>query len=67
MLEVARNIAAGGSTSSADRVMIIPLLLLLISPLLCWFLILGFVATFRSNRCAPTGGSTIAFQILLAS
>ena len=49
MLEVARSIAGGGSTSSADRVMIIPLLLLLISPLLCWILILGFVATFRSE------------------
>jgi len=66
MLEVARNIASGGSTSSADRVMIIPLVLLLISPLLCWILILGFVATFRSAPLRPYRWIPVAFVFLLA-
>jgi hypothetical protein len=67
MLEVARNIASGGSTSSADRVMIIPLVLLLISPLLCWILILGFVATFRSAPLRSYRWIPVAFLILLAA
>jgi 4-amino-4-deoxy-L-arabinose transferase-like glycosyltransferase len=67
MLEVARSIASGGSTSSADRVMIIPLLLLLISPLLCWVLILGLVATFASPPLREYRWITVAFAILLAT
>ena len=66
MLDVARNISAGGSASSADRVLLVPLMLLLIGPLLFPVFLIGLVSTFRSAELRPHRWVTIAFLIMLA-
>lgn len=65
MLEVAANIAAGGSTSSAERIMIIPMHLLLIGPLMSIIAIAGLVATFVSQRLRPYRWIAIAYLLML--
>lgn len=65
MREVAANIAAGGSTSSADRIMIVPLHLLLIGPLLAVLAIAGLVATFALPRLRDHRWLALAYLLML--
>ncbi len=65
MREVAASIAAGGSASSADRVMILPMHLLLIGPLLSILAIAGLVATFAVRRLHDHRWVAIGYGLLL--
>ncbi|WP_152365387.1 glycosyltransferase family 39 protein [Microlunatus speluncae] len=65
MREIAANIAAGGSASSADRIMIIPMHLLLIGPLLSVLAIAGLVATFVVPRLRDHRWVALAYLLLL--
>jgi Dolichyl-phosphate-mannose-protein mannosyltransferase len=70
MLEIARNIAAGGSTSSASRSSVVYLHLLLVGPVISIVLITGLVGlvrrragTDRSDR--PYAWITLAYMVFL--
>ena len=65
MMDIAANIAAGGSTSSSDRVLVVPMHLLLASPLGAIVLVVGLVAPFgiatlRAYRWVP-----LAYLVML--
>lgn len=64
MLEVAGSIAGGGSASSADRATVLPLMLLLVSPVLGPLMIIGFVAAFRIAALRPFRWLSLAFGLL---
>lgn len=65
MREVAASIAAGGSVSSAERVLVVPMHLLLIGPLLSILAIAGLVATFAVRRLHDHRWIAIAYVLLL--
>lgn len=65
MRQIAANIAAGGSTSSADRIMIIPLHLLLIGPLLAVLAMAGLIATFTVRRLHDHRWLALAYALML--
>jgi hypothetical protein len=49
-LEIGRSIANGGSTSSADRPLVVPLQLLQVGPPIAVVMVVGLVALWRSER-----------------
>ena len=64
MLEVAASIAGGGSSSSADRATVLPLMLLLVSPVLGPLMIIGFLAPFRRQELRRHRWLGLAFALL---
>ncbi len=67
MLEVAADIAAGGSVSSADRVLVVPLSLVLIGPLLCVVAVLGLVTSLRAAERSRWGWIGLGYLGLLVA
>lgn len=65
MLQIARSIAAGGSASSADRVSVIPLQLLLIGPVICIVLIVGVVWMLRRPQVRWVAIGYLLFLVLV--
>jgi 4-amino-4-deoxy-L-arabinose transferase-like glycosyltransferase len=66
MLQVAANIAAGGSTSSTPRLALVPSVLLVVGPVLSIVLIVGLVVLLRSGRRGTDGWLAAGFLIFLA-
>ena len=66
MLQVAANIAAGGSTSSTPRLALVPSVLLVVGPVLSIVLIVGLVVLWRSDRRGTDGWLAAGFVIFLA-
>lgn len=64
MLQVIGSIAGGGSTSSADRATVLPLMLLLVSPVLGPLMIVGLVAAFRLPELRTHRWLGLAFALL---
>jgi hypothetical protein len=66
MLQVAANIAAGGSTSSTSRLALVPSVMLAVGPVLSIVLIVGLVALLRSERRGTDGWLAAGFLIFVA-
>jgi hypothetical protein len=66
MLEVAGNIAAGGSTSSSERYLVLPMHLLMAGPAAAIVIIIGLIATFRSPVLPPYRWIPVAYLVMLA-
>jgi hypothetical protein len=66
MLQVAANIAGGGSTSSTPRLALVPSVLLAVGPVLSIVLIVGLVVLLRSDRRGTDGWLVAGFLIFLA-
>jgi hypothetical protein len=66
MLQVAANIAGGGSTSSTPRLALVPSVLLAVGPVLSVVLIVGLVVLLRSDRRGTDGWLVAGFLIFLA-
>ncbi len=66
-LQVAANIAAGQSTSSASRWQIIPFQLVMIGPILGVVLVSGILALLRSERLRPFRWIGVAYLLLLVA
>ena len=64
-LDVARSIAAGGSTSSAARWQLIPFQLVMVGPLISPVLVVGVVALLRSARFRAYRWLGIGYLVLL--
>ena len=56
MLQIAANIAGGGSTSSTPRAALVPSVLLAVGPVVSIVLIVGLIVLLRSDRRERTGG-----------
>jgi 4-amino-4-deoxy-L-arabinose transferase-like glycosyltransferase len=65
MLEVAGNIAAGGSTSSSDRYLVLPMHLLMAGPAAAIVIIIGLIATVRSPALRPHRWIPVAYLVML--
>jgi hypothetical protein len=65
MLTVAANIAEGGSVSSASRILVVPLSLVMIGPLLCLVAILGVVTSLRAPERGRWGWIGLGYLCLL--
>lgn len=65
MRAIAANIAAGGSASSTDRIMIIPMHLLLLGPLLAIVAVAGLIATFVLPRLRDHRWVALTYLLLL--
>ncbi len=65
MLTVAANIAEGGSVSSASRILVVPLSLVMIGPLLCVVAILGVVTSLRTVERGRWGWIGLGYLSLL--
>ncbi|MGI8456600.1 MAG: glycosyltransferase family 39 protein [Propionibacteriaceae bacterium] len=66
MLQVAANIAGGGSTSSTPRLALLPSVLLDVGPVLSIVLIVGLVVLLRSDRRGSDGWLAAGFLIFVA-
>ncbi len=66
MLEVTGNIAAGGSTSSSDRYLVLPMHLLMAGPAAAIVIIIGLIATFRSPALRQYRWIPVAYLVMLA-
>ena len=66
MLEVAGNIAAGGSTSSSERYLVLPMHLLMAGPAAAIVIIIGLIASFRSPPLRPYRWVPVAYLVMLA-
>jgi 4-amino-4-deoxy-L-arabinose transferase-like glycosyltransferase len=66
MLQVAANIAGGGSTSSTPRLALVPSVLLAVGPVVSIVLIVGLVVLLRSDRRGTDGWLAAGFLIFLA-
>jgi hypothetical protein len=66
LLEVAANIAAGGSTSSTPRLALVPSVLLAVGPVVSIVLIVGLVVLLRSERRGIDGWLAAGFLIFVA-
>ncbi len=66
MLQVAANIAAGGSTSSTPRLALVPSVLLAVGPVISIVLIVGLVVLLRSDRRGTDGWLAAGFLIFVA-
>ena len=66
MLEVAGNIAAGGSTSSSERYLVLPMHLLMAGPAAAIVIIIGLIASFRSPALRPYRWVPVAYLVMLA-
>ena len=65
MAQIAQNIAAGGSTSSQERWLVVPLHLLMAGPAAAIVLIIGLVAPFRLTALRPYRWLPVAYGIML--
>lgn len=65
-LDVAAGIAAGDSTSSADRWQVVPFQALMVGPLIAPVLVAGVVALLRSARFRAVRWIGVAYLVLLA-
>ena len=65
MREIAANIAGGGSTSSSDRISLIPSIVLMTGPIISVVLIVGLVWSLRSGRRREIGWLAAGYLILL--
>jgi hypothetical protein len=65
MLQIAGNIAAGGSTSSASRALVVPLHLLMAGPLAAIVVIIGLVAPFRVAALRAYRWIPVAYGVML--
>jgi hypothetical protein len=65
MLQIAQNIAAGGSTSSQERWLVVPMHLLMAGPAAAIVLIIGLVAPFRVDALRPYRWLSVAYVIML--
>lgn len=65
MREVAANISAGGSASSADRMLIVPMHLLIAGVVAGFVLVLGVVALLRDTRFRQWRWVAIAYLVML--
>lgn len=65
MLEVAANIAAGGSASSADRWLVVPMHLLMAGPVAGFLIVVGVVALLTSAGLRAWRWLGIAYLVLL--
>jgi Dolichyl-phosphate-mannose-protein mannosyltransferase len=65
MLQVAANIAAGGSTSSTPRVALVPSVLLAVGPVVSIVLIVGLIVLLRSDRRGTDGWLAAGFLIFV--
>ena len=66
MLQVAANIAGGGSTSSTSRLALVPSVMLAVGPVVSIVLIVGLVALLRSERRGTDGWLAAGFLIFVA-
>ena len=66
MLQVAANIAGGGSTSSTPRLALVPSVLLAVGPVVSIVLIVGLIVLLRSDRRATDGWLAAGFLIFVA-
>jgi dolichyl-phosphate-mannose-protein mannosyltransferase len=66
MLQVAANIAAGGSTSSTARVALVPSILLAVGPALSIVLVVGLAVLLRSDQRRTEGWLAAGFLIFVA-
>ena len=66
MLQVAGNIAGGGSTSSTPRLALVPSVLLAVGPVVSIVLIVGLIVLLRSDRRATDGWLAAGFLIFVA-
>ncbi len=65
MLEVAGNIAGGGSTSSSSRLALIPSVLLDVGPVVSVVLVVGLIVLLRSDRRGIEGWPAAGFIIFV--
>jgi hypothetical protein len=65
MLDVAANIAAGGSTSSTPRAALVPSVLLDVGPVVSIVLVVGLVGLLRSGRRRTDGWLAAGFLIFV--
>ena len=65
MLDVASEIADGGSVSSASRISVVPLSLVMIGPLLCLLAVLGLVTSLRRAERSRWGWIGLGYLLLL--
>jgi 4-amino-4-deoxy-L-arabinose transferase-like glycosyltransferase len=65
MLQVAANIAGGGSTSSTSRSALVPSVLLVVGPAVSIVLIVGLVVLLRSDRRRTDGWLAAGFLVFL--
>jgi hypothetical protein len=63
MLQIADNIAAGGSASSVGRLAVIPLHLLLVGPVISVVLVAGLVVLSRSRELTPYRWLPVAYVL----
>lgn len=61
MRSIAANVAGGGSTSSTDRVALVPSQLLIIGPIVCLVLIVGVVWLLRRPRRSQFGWIAVGY------
>ena len=66
MLQVAANIAGGGSTSSTSRVALLPTVALVVGPLVSIVLVVGLVVLLRRGRRGTDGWVAAGFLVLTA-
>jgi hypothetical protein len=66
MLQVAGNIAGGGSTSSTSRLALVPTILLVVGPIVSIVLIVGLVVLLRAGRRGTDGWLAAGFLIFVA-
>jgi hypothetical protein len=66
MLQVAANIAGGGSTSSTSRLALLPTVLLDVGPIVSIVLVVGLVVLLRSPRRGTDGWLAVGFLVFLA-
>ena len=66
MLQIAANIAGGGSTSSTPRVALVPSVLLAVGPVVSIVLIVGLIVLLRSDRRGTDGWLAAGFLIFIA-
>ncbi|HEY9292928.1 MAG TPA: glycosyltransferase family 39 protein [Microlunatus sp.] len=65
MREIAGNIAGGGSTSSSDRISLIPSILLMTGPIISVVLVVGLVWLLRAGRRREIGWIAAGYLILV--
>lgn len=65
MLQVAANIASGGSTSSTARAALVPSILLIVGPVVSIALIVGLIVLLRSVRRGTDGWLAAGFLIFV--
>ena len=63
MLQIAANIAGGGSTSSTPRVALVPSVLLAVGPVVSIVLIVGLIVLLRSDRRGTDGWLAADFDL----